>query len=228
MLQLTLRSSGSAPKVLDRVQTPTRFRLQPRDRGDTLSVSLVIRCPDFWPRVLQQRQTAACRSPHIDLRAQNACCRATRQIAARSERQADAAVTDRPPVRRQPSSPAAADRTAHVKPLPATAFGSSGKAGTLQHPGPIDRWSQKCPQFYSHSSGFPTPRRQATALRTTCRATESPAEFEEATELDEQDDQSGAGYDVPDELLRLIAPSTVPTPIFDSEEVCLGALPSCA
>jgi len=130
------------------VQTPTRFRLQPRDRGDTLSVSLVIRCPDFWPRVLQQRQTAACRSPHIDLRAQNACCRATRQIAARSERQADAAVTDRPPVRRQPSSPAAADRTAHVKPLPATAFGSSGKAGTLQHPGPIDRWSQKCPQSY--------------------------------------------------------------------------------
>lgn len=43
--------------------------------------------------------------------------------------------------------------------------------------------------------------------------------MEEAEELEDRNDQNGAGYQVPDELLAMMAPETVPTPIFDNDEV---------
>lgn len=61
------------------------------------------------------------------------------------------------------------------------------------------------------------------AARLRCRATDNElAEIEavdDAVELEERDDQNGAGYQVPDELLSIMTPETVPTPIFDSDEV---------
>lgn len=39
----------------------------------------------------------------------------------------------------------------------------------------------------------------------------------------EERDQNGAGYQVPDELLEMMAPETVPTPIFDNDEVRISA-----